>query len=59
MYNNDHRVYDLNDRTRDLSQIFQDAMDQGIITLNEADPGHSADQPWGESLRNSFLTITF
>jgi hypothetical protein len=46
MYNNDHRVYDLNDPTRDLTQIFQAAMNSGIITLNEADASHSADQPW-------------
>lgn len=46
MYNNDHRVYDLNDASRDLSTIFQEAMNLGYITKNEADPAQIADQPW-------------
>ena len=45
MYNNDHRVYDLNDASRDLSTIFQEAMNLGYITYNEADPTQIADQP--------------
>jgi len=46
MYNNDHVVYDLNDPTRELSDIFADAFAQGIIDYNQAHPDIGADQPW-------------
>eukprot|EP00492_Amphilonche_elongata_P005723 TRINITY_DN91_c0_g1_i11.p1 TRINITY_DN91_c0_g1~~TRINITY_DN91_c0_g1_i11.p1 ORF type:complete len:986 (+),score=193.47 TRINITY_DN91_c0_g1_i11:55-3012(+) len=44
MYDYDHIVYDLNDRTRDLTSIFEDAMTLGILTVNQA--GFAQHQPW-------------